>query len=217
MHAIFHGGPYGEDIGRCIPGPPAPEILTVPSPEGAVHVYRLWTVGSWSDPNDPIAVYNPDGPPVPPPLLTDQEKTWLRDKRRRKGLGAIEVLALADGRITTDPDPRAIEAMLARLKSRQYLLFERLTDHFPSDAYIQVVLREDETYEVEHRVGTSNRCHARTASRAKVREVLLDWAADRKGWQTALPWTDTDLPAQAPAGEVPGRAGPSTPDRPDGS
>ncbi|MFF5763026.1 hypothetical protein ACFY8F_10875 [Streptomyces tanashiensis] len=79
MHAIFHGGPYGEDVGRCIPGPPAPEILAVPLAEGGVHTYRLWTVGSWSDPDDPIAVYNPDGPPVPPSLLTDQEKEWLRE------------------------------------------------------------------------------------------------------------------------------------------
>ncbi|MFC9791348.1 hypothetical protein [Streptomyces sp. NPDC057695] len=70
MHAVFHGGPYGEDVGRCIPGPPAPATLSVPLPEGGVHVYRLWTVGSWSYPDDPIAVYNPDGPPVPPTLLT---------------------------------------------------------------------------------------------------------------------------------------------------
>jgi hypothetical protein len=62
MHAVFHGGPYGEDVGRCVPGPPAAATHSVPLPEGGVHVYRLWTVGSWSDPDDPVAVYNPTAP-----------------------------------------------------------------------------------------------------------------------------------------------------------
>lgn len=82
MHAIFGGGPYGEDVGRCIPGPPAPETITVPQPDGGEHVYRLWAVASWSDPLDPIAVYNETGP-VPPPPLSELEKSWLR--RRADG------------------------------------------------------------------------------------------------------------------------------------
>ncbi|GGS23592.1 hypothetical protein Snoj_20130 [Streptomyces nojiriensis] len=215
MHAIFHGGPYGEDVGRCIPGPPAPEILAVPLPEGGVHVYRLWKVGSWSDPDDPIAVYNPDGPPVPPPLLTGQEKTWLREKRRRQGIGPIGVVALEHGRSEDDPDPATIEAMLAGLRSRKHLLLQRLTDCFEGDEYIQVLLREDEAYEVEYHIDASEHCQARTDSQAKVREVLLGWAADWEGWQTALQWTDIGHPAQAPAGDVPERAATSILDRPD--
>ncbi|MGW6389644.1 hypothetical protein ACWFR1_03870 [Streptomyces sp. NPDC055103] len=204
MHAVFNGGPYGEDVGRCIPGPPAPETLAVPLPDGGVHVYRLWTVSSWSDPDDPIAVYNPDGPPVPPPLLTGQEKTWLREGRRRRGLEPIGLVALEDGRIEHDPDPPAVEAMLAGLRSRKHLILQRLTDGFEGDEYIQVLLREDETYEVEHRSGTSEGSQARTASQAKVRGALFDWAADRSGWQTTLQRTDIGHPAQAPAGDVPG-------------
>ena len=204
MHAMFRGGPYGEDVGRCIPGPPAPETLAVPLPDGGVHVYRLWTVGSWSAPDDPVAVYNPDGPPVPPPLLTGQERTWLREGRRRHSLGPIGFVALEDGRVEQDPDAPAVEAMLAGLRSRKHLILQRLTDRFEGDEYIQVLLREDETYEVEHHSGTLERCQARTASQVKVREVLLDWAADRSGWQTALQWTDIGHPAQAPAGVVPG-------------
>lgn len=192
MHAIFHGGPYGEDVGRCIPGPPAQELLTVPLPEGGVYVYRLWTVSSWSDPDDPIAVYNPDGPPVPPPLWTIQEKTWLRDKRRREGLGPIGITALAGGRIAHDPDPRDVETMLAGLRSREYLLLERLTDLFENDAYIQVLLREDETYELEHGIGPLERFAARATSQAEVRKALLDWATDRTGWQASLLWIDAD-------------------------
>ncbi|WP_329403397.1 hypothetical protein OG523_03535 [Streptomyces virginiae] len=76
MHAIFGGGPYGEDVGRCIPGPPAPATITVPLPDSGEFVYRLVTVGSWSDPNDPIALYDDTGP-VPPPPLSELEKSWL--------------------------------------------------------------------------------------------------------------------------------------------
>ncbi|MFK4122887.1 hypothetical protein [Streptomyces longwoodensis] len=81
MHAIFGTGPYSEDIGRCVPGPPAPETITVPLSEGGEHVYRLVTVGSWSAPDDPIALYNDIGP-VPAPPLSELEKCWLN---RRAG------------------------------------------------------------------------------------------------------------------------------------
>lgn len=76
MHAVFGGGPYGHDVGRCVPGPPAPASITVPLPEGGEHVYRLWTVGSWSAPDDPVAVYNDVGP-TPEPPLSELEMSWL--------------------------------------------------------------------------------------------------------------------------------------------
>lgn len=82
MHAIFNGGPYGEDVGRCIPGPPAPATIEVPWPDGRRHVYRLWSVASWSDPTDPIAVYNDTGPVAQPPL-SEQEQEWIRRRTDR--------------------------------------------------------------------------------------------------------------------------------------
>ncbi|MFD9620641.1 hypothetical protein ACFWB2_25585 [Streptomyces virginiae] len=187
MHAIFHGGPYGEDVGRCVPGPPAPDLLTVPSAEGDVHVYRLRTVGSWSDPDDPIAVYDPDGPVVPPLLLTDQEKEWLREGQRRRGLGPIRLVALVHGRMARDPDASTIESMLAGLRNREHLLLQRLTDPDEGDSYIHVLLDEDDTYEVEHQAGTAaGRDRTRSASQAAVRDAVLRWAADRPSRRTAL-------------------------------
>jgi hypothetical protein len=56
VHAIFHGGPYDHDVGRCVPGPPHPKQFAV-EVGGRRHIYYLTTVGSWSDPNDPIAHY----------------------------------------------------------------------------------------------------------------------------------------------------------------
>ncbi|MEW5631452.1 hypothetical protein AB1388_33655 [Streptomyces hydrogenans] len=181
MRAVFRGGPYGEDVGRCIPGPPAPATLSVPLPEGGVHVYRLWTVGSWSDPDDPIAVYNPDGPPPPSPLLTAQERQWAQAGRREQGLGPVRLVALTDdGRVTYDPDAAAVEAMLAGLGERQYVVLQRLTDHDEGDCHLQVLLSADAVYEVEHRAGTTGeRQRTRSASRAEVRDTILRWIADQ--------------------------------------
>ncbi|MEU2544594.1 hypothetical protein ABZ618_03985 [Streptomyces roseolus] len=182
MHAVFHGGPYGEDVGRCVPGPPAPATLSVPLPEGGVHVYRLWTVGSWSAPGDPTAVYNPDGPPVPPPLLTAQERRWTQEGRRKQGLGPVGLVALSDdGRMTYDPDAAAVEAMLAGLGERQHLLLQRLTGHDEGDCYLQVLLAEGAVYEVEHRArATGERRRTRSASQKEVRGIVLRWVAGRR-------------------------------------
>ncbi len=76
MHALFGGGPYGNDVGRCIPGPPAPETLAAPLPGGGEYIYRLCSVGHWA-PDDPIAVYNDTGP-TPEPPLTEQEEALIR-------------------------------------------------------------------------------------------------------------------------------------------
>jgi len=188
MHAIFHGGPYGEDVGRCIPGPPAPTTLEVPLAEGGAHVYRLWTVGSWSDPEDPVAVYNPDGPPVPPPLLTGQETEWLPDRHQKEGLGPLKLVALAtSGRLVRDPGAPTIEEMLAGLRHGEHLLLQRLTDHDEGDWYIRVLFDEDDTYEVVHQEGTAaEREVTRSASRAAVRDAVLRWAAEQPSWRTAL-------------------------------
>ncbi|MFK0212630.1 hypothetical protein [Streptomyces sp. NPDC090298] len=203
MHAIFHGGPYGEDVGRCIPGPPAPEILTVPLADGRVYTYRTWAVGSWSDLEDPVAVYHRDGPPVPPPLLTGQEETWLRDGQQREGLMPLKLVALVTGgRMVRDPDASAIEAMLAGLRHREFLLLQRLADHDEGDWYLQVLLEEDDTYEVVHQAGAAaEREETRSASQAAVRDAVLRWAAEQPTWRNALerpcPGTTPEQPAQA--------------------
>ncbi|MFB7338915.1 hypothetical protein [Streptomyces hydrogenans] len=179
MHAVFHGGPCGEDVGRCVPGPPAPVTWSVPLPEGGVHVYRLWTVGSWSDPDDPIAVYHPDGPPVPPVLLTAQERRWAQEGRRRRGLAPVGIVALTDdGRVTYDPDAAAVEAMLVGLRERRYVVLQRLADHEEGDFSVRVSLGEDAAYELEHHGGMAGeRRRTRSASLAEVRDTVLRWVA----------------------------------------
>ncbi|GGR83320.1 hypothetical protein [Streptomyces nojiriensis] len=46
-------------------------------------MYRLVTVGSWSAPDDPIALYDDTGP-VPPPPLSELEKSWLGRRAERQ-------------------------------------------------------------------------------------------------------------------------------------
>lgn len=87
MHALFGRGPYADDVGRCVPGPPAPETVAVPLVEGGEFVYRLVTVGSWSAPDDPIALYNNTGP-VPAPPLSELEKSWLARRAARRAESA---------------------------------------------------------------------------------------------------------------------------------
>ena len=77
MHAAFADGPYGDDVGRCITWPPAPQTLSVELPDGSTHTCYLWTVGAWSDPEDPIAMYNPEPPSTHPQPLSDQGREIL--------------------------------------------------------------------------------------------------------------------------------------------
>lgn len=57
MHALFDGLPLSEDVSRCVPGPPAARRIDVSNGAEVLASYVLKTVGSWSNPADPIAVY----------------------------------------------------------------------------------------------------------------------------------------------------------------
>ncbi|MER7824528.1 hypothetical protein ABTX85_18410 [Streptomyces sp. NPDC096097] len=119
--------------------------------------------------------------------MSDQEKELLRQAQQRRGLGPIGLVALFRGRLARDPDVSTIESMLAGLRHREHLLLQRLTDHDEGDRYIQVLLDEDDTYEVEHQAGTAaERDRTRLPSLAAVRDAVLRWAADQPSRRTAL-------------------------------
>ena len=44
VHAFFGDGPYDQDVGRCVPGPPTPDPLEVEAPDGTTFVYRIPSV-----------------------------------------------------------------------------------------------------------------------------------------------------------------------------
>ncbi|MET9951582.1 hypothetical protein ABZ135_08535 [Streptomyces sp. NPDC006339] len=196
MHAVFDGGPYADDVGRCVPGPPAPAVLAVALPEGGEHVYRLAAVGSWSDPDHPVAVYGPDAPPAPPPLLTGREKTWIR-RQLREGTGPDPVVLVAfdaRGTMVKRPSGSAIVRMLSELGPRNaHMVLQRLDDaaedgEGAGDAYLQAGLGHDHTYHLEYRAGgvTSRRCRTRALSQDQARDALLGWAEGRPDWRSGL-------------------------------
>jgi hypothetical protein len=47
MRAIFDGGPYDADVGRCVPGPPPARRFEAPKRGGST--YYLLSVLSWTD------------------------------------------------------------------------------------------------------------------------------------------------------------------------
>lgn len=74
MNALFNDGPFMNDVGRCVPGPPPPDPLVVDA-GSAPWTYRVVTVGSWSDPLNPIAIYAAELPVGP-----NAETTWWADR-----------------------------------------------------------------------------------------------------------------------------------------
>jgi hypothetical protein len=55
MHAVFEGGPYAKDVGRCVPIPPADHL----DADGVR--YRIVNVVVMSSPDHEVALYSSDG------------------------------------------------------------------------------------------------------------------------------------------------------------
>lgn len=55
MHAVFDGGPYAEDVGRCVPEPP-PDLVDAGDAQ-----YRIVQVLTMSWPDHVLALYACDG------------------------------------------------------------------------------------------------------------------------------------------------------------
>jgi hypothetical protein len=101
MHALFDGGPFASDVGRCVPGPPPPDPLVVGDT-----TYRLRSVGSWSDPEDPIAIYGLTAKVrVAGFLLSDS--VVLMDTESNRALGLVGTAATVVGYSVSEKDRRA--------------------------------------------------------------------------------------------------------------
>ncbi|MFJ7209829.1 hypothetical protein ACIQWR_40685 [Streptomyces sp. NPDC098789] len=111
----------------------------------------------------------------------------------------------------------AIGTMPARLqRGDAHMVVERVDEERPGSWYIQVLLRENNTYQPEHRDGMPEQ-HFRTltVSQEKVLSALLGRAAAKPGWKDGFMWnnigeqfTTGDHAASDPAG---GAKQPTTP------
>ncbi|WP_063834910.1 hypothetical protein [Streptomyces sp. NRRL F-4474] len=86
----------------------------------------------------------------------------------------------------------AIGTMLANLRQgNAHMVVERVDGERPGDWYIQVLLRENNTYQLEYRDGMAEQhFQTMTVSQEKVLTALLGWAAAKPGWQDAFMWNN---------------------------
>ncbi|MGW9133172.1 hypothetical protein [Streptomyces sp. NPDC055681] len=96
------------------------------------------------------------------------------------------------GRMVKKPQASALSSMVANLgRGNAFVIVERVDDESEGDWYVQVWLRDDNTYQLEFRDGTSaEHYQTRTISQDKVIDALSGWAEDRPGWKDAFMWNN---------------------------
>jgi hypothetical protein len=106
------------------------------------------------------------------------------------------------GRVVKKPSKPVIGAMLANLhRDDAHLVLERVEDGVEGSWYVQVLLRDDNTYQLEYRDGVAaEHYQTRTISQEKVLTAMLGWAAGKGVWRDAFMWNN--IGSQFGAGEA---------------
>ncbi|GAA0612109.1 hypothetical protein GCM10010394_47410 [Streptomyces crystallinus] len=91
-----------------------------------------------------------------------------------------------------NPKPSALSQMVANLgRGNAFVIVECLDDEAAGDWYVQVWLRDDNTYQLEFRDGTAaEHYQTRTISQEKVITALSGWAEGRPEWKDAFMWNN---------------------------
>jgi hypothetical protein len=107
------------------------------------------------------------------------------------------------GRVVKKPSKPVIGTMLAGLhRGNAHLVLERVEDGVEGSWYVQVLLRDDNTYQLEYRDGfATEHYQTRTISQEKVLTAMLGWAAGRGDWRDAFMWNN--IGSQFETGEAP--------------
>ncbi|MER7931990.1 MULTISPECIES: hypothetical protein [unclassified Streptomyces] len=107
------------------------------------------------------------------------------------------------GHAVKDPSQPAIGTMLANLGQGDHLILERQDEDREGDWYIQVLFRDNNTYQLEYRDGVpAEHYQTLTASQDKARQALLDWAAETPDWQSGFTWNNIGAMFGAPTVEA---------------
>ncbi|MFF9143924.1 hypothetical protein ACF1BN_03540 [Streptomyces sp. NPDC014861] len=119
------------------------------------------------------------------------------------------------GHVVKQPSKPAIGKMLADLKrGNAHLVLERLDTERPGSWYIQVLLRENNTFQLEYRDGVPElHFQTQTISQKKVLGALLGWAGAAPSWQDSFMWNNISeqfTPSDPASPERPGGEEPST-------
>lgn len=94
------------------------------------------------------------------------------------------------GHVVKRPSKPAIGMMLANLRrGNAHMVLERVDEERPGSWYIQVLLRENNTYQLEYRDGVAEQHYqTQTISQEKVLGALLGWAVAKSGWRDGFMW-----------------------------
>ncbi|MFD4246739.1 hypothetical protein ACFWP3_34860 [Streptomyces sp. NPDC058525] len=96
------------------------------------------------------------------------------------------------GHVVKRPSKPAIGMMLANLqRGNAHMILERMDGEQPGSWYIQVLLRENNTYQLEYRDGVAElHYQTQTISQDKVLGALLGWAGAKRGWRDGFMWNN---------------------------
>ncbi|MFK0284182.1 hypothetical protein ACIQVL_27490 [Streptomyces sp. NPDC090499] len=95
------------------------------------------------------------------------------------------------GHVVKHPSKPTIGTMLADLRQGDHLILERRDEGPEGDWYIQVLFRDDNTYQLEYRDGVATEHYQTlTASQEKAGQALLGWATGQPDWQEGFQWNN---------------------------
>ncbi|MBD0675673.1 hypothetical protein [Streptomyces sp. CBMA156] len=96
------------------------------------------------------------------------------------------------GHVVKRPSKLAIGTMLANLRrGNAHMVLERVDEEQPGSWYIQVRLRENNTFQLEYRDGVAElHYQTLTISQEKVLGALLGWAGAKPGWRDGFMWNN---------------------------
>ncbi|MDP5309974.1 hypothetical protein P8A21_03165 [Streptomyces poriferorum] len=96
------------------------------------------------------------------------------------------------GRRVGNPKTPALSRMVANLgRGNAFVIVERVDAEADSDWYVQVWLRDDNTYQLEFRDGTAaEHYQTRTISQDKVIAALSGWSEGRPEWKDTFMWNN---------------------------
>lgn len=102
------------------------------------------------------------------------------------------MLVLKNGPVVLSKRPTKpmVGARVGDLRRNGALVLERVEEE-PGDWYVQVWLREDNTFRLEYRDGVpSEHYQTRTISREKAAEAMIGWMKRDPTWKDAFQWTN---------------------------
>ncbi|MDX3066586.1 hypothetical protein PV518_31160 [Streptomyces sp. ND04-05B] len=104
-----------------------------------------------------------------------------------------DVLVMSDGArvVARRPTKPKISTAIANLQRGDVVIVERVVEEESGDWYVQVLMREDNTFQVEYRDGApAEHYQTRTVSREKVVAAVLGWVKGEPDWKVAFIWNN---------------------------